>query len=231
MMSRSLLVAFAALSSLAEAHNCRPTAVSTTLITTTAAPTTTTAEATTSTTISVCTATETPSLLVKNGNFEGPPPSTEHWSLLHKDNSWINVGGVSNDFSYSLGFGTGSFTDDYVYQEIDAGCIIPDTEYELSGWVGFNKASSVGSSGCHDARLACSFGEDGAFAGLGDKLQASDAVNGASGFKRITATCQWTEEQLAQGHARVLFNFRCTQNFGWIDNIKFDFKTYDPERR
>ncbi|KAI8717963.1 hypothetical protein NCS52_00873800 [Fusarium sp. LHS14.1] len=231
MMSRSLLVAFAALSSLAEALNCRPTAASTTLITTTATPTTTTAEASTSTTISVCTATETPSLLVKNGNFEGPPPSTEHWSLLNKDGSWISVGGISNDYSYSLGFGTGSFTDGYIYQEIDAGCLIPNTEYELSGWVGFNMGTPLEQMGCHDARLACSFGEDGAFAGLGDKLQASDAVYALNGFKRITATCQWTEEQLAQGHARVLFNFRCTGNFGWIDNIKFDFKTHDPERR
>ncbi|RSL81356.1 hypothetical protein CEP51_005889 [Fusarium floridanum] len=208
-----------------------PITVSTTLITTTAAPTTTTAEATTSTTISVCTATETPSLLVKSGDFNGPPPSTEHWSLLHKGNSWISVGGISNDWTHSLNFGTGSSTDDYIYQEIDAGCLIPNTEYELSGWVSFNKASPLGESGCHDGRLACSFGEDGAFAGLGDKLQAADAVNGGTGFKRITATCQWTEEQLALGYARVLFNFWCTQNFGWIDNIKFDFKRHDPERR
>ncbi|RTE75742.1 hypothetical protein BHE90_009792 [Fusarium euwallaceae] len=216
-MSRSLLVTFVVLSSFTEAHKCRPITVSTTLITTTAAPTTTTAEATTSTTsttISVCTATETPSILVKNGDFNGPLPSTEHWSLLHKDNSWLSVGGISNDWTHSLNFGTRSFTDDYIYQEI---------RRQLS--------NSQYRSGCHDARLACSFGEDGAFAGLGDKLQAADAVNGGTGFKRITATCQWTEEQLALGYARVLFNFWCTQNFGWIDNIKFDFKRHDPERR
>ncbi|RSL72389.1 hypothetical protein CEP54_000967 [Fusarium duplospermum] len=150
----------------------------------------------------------------QNGDFNGPPANTEHWSLLQKDNSWISVGGISNDWSYSLGFGTGSFTDDYVYQEINAGCLIPDTE---RGWMPRRAPGML-------------FGEDGAFAGLGDKLQVSGAVNGGTEFKRIMATCQWTEEQLAQGLARVLFNFRCTQNFGWIDNIKFDFKTHDPER-
>ncbi|RSL63988.1 hypothetical protein CEP53_004245 [Fusarium sp. AF-6] len=181
--TRSLLViTFVVLSSFTEAHKCRPITVSTTLITTTATPTTTTAEATTSTTISVCTATETPSLLVKNGHFNGSPPSTEHWNLLHKDNSWLSVGDISNDWSYSLNFGTGSFTDDYIYQEIDSDCLVPNTEYELSGWVGFNKASPLGEGGCHDARLACSFGEDGAFVGLGDKLQAADAVNGVLGY-------------------------------------------------
>ncbi|RSM15993.1 hypothetical protein CEP52_000480 [Fusarium oligoseptatum] len=128
-----------------------PITVSTTLITTTAAPTTTTAEATTSTTsttsttISVCTATETPSILVKNGDFNGPLPSTEHWSLLHKDNSWLSVGGISNDWTHSLNFGTRSFTDDYIYQEI--------------------------------------------------RRQLSNSQY------------RWTEEQLALGYARVLFNF------------------------
>ncbi|KAJ4317692.1 hypothetical protein N0V84_007210 [Fusarium piperis] len=125
-MSRSFVGAFTVLSSCANDHNR--------------------GEATPSTTISACTATETPSSS-RTATLTVPPRAL---STGASHRSYIGISGLSNDGSYSLGFGSGSFTEEYVYQEIDAGCLIPDQEYELSGRVGFNKASPFSESGCRD---------------------------------------------------------------------------------